>query len=95
MHSSKTPPSINSDAWPPATPSPGVEDCEAVIEKTKDLQNSSMTASQRPFQRTKIRLASAFFAYFVVGWGDGGNVQDSVDPLGHTVNGVHTAPGPQ
>ncbi|KAI0662595.1 MFS general substrate transporter [Cubamyces menziesii] len=70
MHSSKTPPSMNSDAWPPATPSPGGEDCEAVIEKTKDLQNST-TASQRPFQRTKIRLASAFFAYFVVGWGDG------------------------
>ncbi|KAH9890932.1 MFS general substrate transporter [Cubamyces lactineus] len=69
MHSSQD--SAGVDDCPPTTPPPGAKDCEVVIEKTEDPQISSTATSQRPLQRTKIRLASAFFAYFVVGWADG------------------------
>ncbi|KAI0336059.1 MFS general substrate transporter [Cubamyces sp. BRFM 1775] len=69
MHPSKN--STDVDGCPPTTPTPGASEWEAVIEKSQEVQMSSTKTYQRPLQRTKTRLASAFFAYFVVGWADG------------------------
>ncbi|KAI0639172.1 major facilitator superfamily domain-containing protein [Trametes polyzona] len=54
---------------PPVCPVGRAQDCEKAIEV--EVSPTAPTQYTIPLQRAKTRLASAFFAYFVLGWGDG------------------------